>query len=99
MKKIIYPIEELRKTCGYYDWDGEVERDFSPDVCLHPESKSPYYDEGHCMASNCPLGGLAEYQDFKECGYSDEEARDGDNQSDKEHLHRIKVRFLTAYPI
>lgn len=82
MKKIIYPIEELRKTCGYYDWDGEVERVFSPDVCLHPESKSPYYDEGHCMASNCPLGGLAEYQDFKECGYSDEEARDGDNQSD-----------------
>lgn len=82
MEKEIIPIEELRKTCGYYDWDGEVERDFSPDVCLHPESKSPYYDEGHCMASNCPLGGLAEYQDFKECGYSDEEARDGDNQAD-----------------
>lgn len=69
MKKIIYPIEELRKICGYYDWDGEAyERYHFIDVCLHPESKSPYYDEGHCMASNCPLGGLAEYQDFRSAG-------------------------------
>lgn len=82
MKKVIYPIEELRKLCNYYDWDGEVERDFSPDVCLHPGSKPPYYDGGHCMASNCPLGGLAEYQDFKECGYSDDEAKDGDTEMD-----------------
>lgn len=69
MKKVIYDIDEFNQTCGYFDPDNKPNGHAFG--CTHPKA-----DDKQCLASACPLASLAEYLDFKECGYSDEEAFD-----------------------
>lgn len=54
-------IDDLRAECGY---DSEIPGVYG---CTHPENCAHY-----CTASNCPLGPLAERDDFKALNREDD---------------------------
>lgn len=77
MAKKIVDIDSLCAVCGYFANCEHDTHDGHSHGCDHPKR-----EELQCMACSCPLGYLAEKQDFIEIdGDTEEDAEDNDNES------------------
>lgn len=80
MKREIIHIDELCCRCGFFAYNEPETHNDNDYGCEHPDNLSGYK---MCMASACPLGHLAEEDDFISIeGCDKEEAKDNARQDD-----------------